>query len=252
MHAYSGTQDIYEEVESRLHPQRQFNRGRAKDLVTVAASEQKQTSRPQARAVTDAHKHTYRTRSRRDRDENPHTPQQSKPYIGDTDTSGDEDYDSDGEVIKAGTKRKTKSILRPKGSKFSKKNNRRRQSLSAIVDDGEATSAAEDGLPQPSPLAAVAPREPPREPPRDSTYPYYLPRKVTEVKMVSYDIPTDQPQGPGDLWTCNFQNCNHRVHQASKPKGKAQIKEHFQNHARQAQEKIDLALSESRPYLPVR
>lgn len=194
----------------------------------------------------DDHVNTHRIR-RHVRDELPKTPLRSTRHTDETETSGDEEYDTNGKVIQAGTKRKSKSILQPKGSKFSKKAAGRRQGLPAITSEKEEGSTApdeEDELPEPSPLAAMAPRE--------SLYPHYLPRKVTEVKMVSYDIPSDKPQGPGDLWTCAFENCNKRVHEASKPKGKAQIKEHFQLHARQAQEKIDLALAESRPYLPVK
>lgn len=179
--------------------------------------------------------------------------------MNDTDTSGDEEHDGNGNLIRAGTKRKSKSILRPKGSKFSKKNAGRRPSLPTLVGDIErlnSISDSEDEVSEASPLAAVATRESPpgfpREALRESSYPCYEPRKFKEVKMVSYDVPSDQPQGPGDLWTCAFENCNRRVHEASKPKGKAQIREHFQDHARQAQEKIDLALSEARPYLPVR
>lgn len=188
---------------------------------------------------------THRTR-RHVRDELPRTPHRSNGHTDETDTSGDEEYDANGKVVKAGTKRKSKSILQPKGSKFSKKTASRRQSLPAITsekEEGNTDSDEKDELPEPSPLAAMAPRE--------SLYPHYLPRKFTEVNMISYDIPSDKPQGPGDLWTCAFENCDQRVHEASKPKGKARIKEHFQLHARQAQEKIDLALSESRPYLPV-
>lgn len=222
------------------------------------------TSVPYPISIQNGHMRARGTRSCGIRGETPHTPSRSKK-LGDTDTSSDEEYDGDGKLIKAGTKRKSKSILRPKGSKFSKKGSGRRQSLPPIPDGGDEADAnteaeAEAGLPEPSPLAAVAPREAPRgslqhlarEVPPESAYPYYLPRKVVEVKMVSYDIPTDQAQGPGDLWTCTLDNCNHRVHEASKPRGRTQIKEHFQDHARQAQEKIDLALSEARPYLPVR
>lgn len=199
----------------------------------------------QTRSSQENHINTHRTR-RHVRDELPKTPLRSTGHADETDTSGDEEYDANGKVIQAGTKRKSKSILQPKGSKFSKKAAGRRQSLPAITsekEEGSTESNGDDELPEPSPLAAMAPRE--------SHYPHYLPRKVTEVKMISYDIPSDKPQGPGDLWTCSFENCNQRVHEASKPKGKAQIREHFQLHARQAQEKIDLALAESRPYLPV-
>ncbi|KAL8722948.1 MAG: hypothetical protein Q9225_000640 [Loekoesia sp. 1 TL-2023] len=219
---------------------------KAKDPVKPATTRQKKEPMARTRAEQDCHTNTHRTR-RHVRDEVPRTPHQTNGYTNDTDTSGDEEYGADGKVVRPGVKRKSKSILQPKGSKFSKKTAGRRQSLPATTDGKEeanAESIDEDELPEPSPLAAVAPREP--------LYPNYLPSKVPELKMVSYDIPSDQPQGPGDLWTCTFENCNHRVHEASKSKGKAQIKEHFREHARQAQEKIDLALTESRPYLPVR
>ena len=150
-------------------------------------------------------------------------------------------------VIEAGTKRKSRSILQPKGSKFSRKAASRRQNQASVADEpGAATSDQDDEVapPEVSPLAAVSQRE--------ILHPYPPPRKTFELEMVVCDIPSDQPQGPGDLWTCQFENCNQRVHEASKPKGKAQIKSHFQEHARRAQEKIDLALAESRPYLPVR
>ena len=198
-----------------------------------------------SRMKSQDHVNTHRTR-RYVRDEAPRTPHQSVGRANETDTSGDEEYDANGNVIKSGTKRKSKSILQPKGSKISKKTATRRRSLPTVPDEREEADTDSDGrdeLPAPSPLASVAARQP--------LYPHYLPRKTTEIKMVAYDIPSDQPQGPGDLWTCNFENCNKRVHEASKPKGKVQIKEHFKEHARRAQEKIDLALAESRPYLPV-
>lgn len=209
-------------------------------------------------AQKNGHTRSHRTRLSA-RDEVPHTPLQPSGHVNDTDTSGDEEHDGNGNLIRAGTKRKSKSILRPKGSKCSKKNAGRRPSLPALVGDIErlnSVSDSEDEVSEASPLAAVATRESPPGFPgealRQSSYPCYEPRKFKEVKLVSYDVPSDQPQGPGDLWTCAFENCNCRVHEASKLKGKAQIREHFQHHARQAQEKIDLALSEARPYLPVR
>ncbi|KAL9022733.1 MAG: hypothetical protein Q9185_000163 [Variospora sp. 1 TL-2023] len=248
--------DVYEETESRLYPPRYPRLGRTK-LATQEHRRKTLTSKT-VPAQHNGHTRSHRTR-RSNRDEAPQTPLQPDGNMNDTDTSGDEEQDSNGNLIRAGTKRKSKSILRPKASKFSKKNTGRRASLPALVGDMErldSISDAEDKVSETSPLAAVAARESPpqvtRDGLRETRYPYYGPRKFTEVKMVSYGIPSDQPQGPGDLWTCAFENCNRRVHEASKPKGKAQIKEHFQDHARQAQEKIDLALSEARPYLPVR
>ena len=90
------------------------------------------------------------------------------------------------------------------------------------------------------------------ESPADAHLLEYLPRKYLELKVVDYDLPSTEPQGPGDLWTCTFESCFHRVHEASKLDGKARIMEHFDTHATQAREKIDLALNESRPYLPVK
>ena len=88
--------------------------------------------------------------------------------------------------------------------------------------------------------------------PDDAQRPKYLPRKYLELRVVEYDLPSTEPQGPGDLWTCTFESCFHRIHGASKSDGKARVIEHFETHATQAQEKIDLALNESRPYLPVK
>ena len=94
---------------------------------------------------------------------------------------------------------------------------------------------------------------PPREDfPANAHGPRYFPQKYMEMRVVEYDLPAAGPQGPGDLWTCTFEGCLHRVHEASKSDGKARVVEHFKAHATQAQEKIDLALNESRPYLPVR
>ncbi|KAL8750485.1 MAG: hypothetical protein Q9184_006412 [Pyrenodesmia sp. 2 TL-2023] len=262
-YACSTTSHIHDEAAPRLLPQRESKRNKVKEPVIIATKKPMTTSVPHPSSTQHGHMHARGTRNCGSRGETPHPPSKK---LGDTDTSSDEEYDSDGRLIKAGTKRKSKSILRPKGSKFSKKGSGRRQSLPPISDSGEEVDSdteAEAGLPEPSPLAAVASREAPREVkrgslqhlprelPPDSAYPYYLPRKVAEVKIVSYDIPSDQAQGPGDLWTCALDDCNHRVHEASKAKGRTQIKEHFQDHARQAQEKIDLALSEARPYLPV-
>ena len=41
------------------------------------------------------------------------------------------------------------------------------------------------------------------------------------------------------------------MHAASTAEGKERVKAHFREHADAAQAKIDLALKESRPYLPV-
>ncbi|KAL8785508.1 MAG: hypothetical protein Q9213_003334 [Squamulea squamosa] len=237
--------DIYEEVESRLYPQRLSKQVKTKPQTVQANIQRMQASMAQTSANASRQVNSGRFTRRRHASEIPRTPNQPHIPKDDTDTSGDEDYDSTGNVIEAGTKRKSRSILQPKGSKFSKKAASRRQALPSVADDpNEATSEVEEvALPEASPLAAVSQREP--------LHPYHPPRKTIEMDMIVCDIPSDHPQGPGDLWTCQFENCTKRVHEASKPKGKAQIKSHFQEHGRRAQEKIDLALAESRPYLPV-
>ncbi|KAL8658512.1 MAG: hypothetical protein Q9202_007540 [Teloschistes flavicans] len=107
------------------------------------------------------------------------------------------------------------------------------------TDEASAGSDDEVRSPERSPLATVTQED------------VHQPRKAAEIRMIPYNIPSHQPQGPGDIWLCALENCKHRVHEASKAKGKVQVKEHLEEHARKAQEKIDLALSESRPYLPV-
>ena len=239
--AYGTIQDIYDEIDLRLHPRRKPRQRKAAPAVVPIIPQQKQEG------MTDKSVRAHRSNRRTGHDV-PSTPKPASKEVLEGETSADESYDSDGKVIQAGTKRKSKSILRPKGSKVSKKVAKRRKSLSAVADRSEEDNAASDismEQPEVSPLAAATQRELP--------YRHYQPpSKAPEVKMIAYDIPSDRPQGPGDLWTCTFENCNHRVYQGSKPKGKAQIKAHFHEHARSAQEKIDLALLESRPYLPVR
>ncbi|KAL8675016.1 MAG: hypothetical protein Q9168_000611 [Polycauliona sp. 1 TL-2023] len=239
-------EDIYDEVEARLHPQRHSKQAKTKPQVAETNNSRKQASMGREADSSRRQIYTGRSTRRHPAPEIPKTPKQPHGPNGDTETSGDEEYDSSGMVIEAGTKRKSRSILQPKGSKFSKKAASRRQNLLSVADESDNVTSEQDEEVAPtgvSPLAAISQRERP--------HPYHPPRKSLEMEMVVCDIPSDQPQGPGDLWTCQFENCNQRVHEASRPKGKALIKTHFQEHARRAQEKIDLALAESRPYLPV-
>lgn len=147
----------------------------------------------------------------------PHTPVVNS--IAGVSSSGDERYGNPNVVT-----RKRRSILQPSGGKYAKKGAKRRQGPPAV--------------------ASPDPDDPPS--------PTFLPRKYLELKVVEYDLPSKEPQGPGDLWTCTFEGCFHRVHEAPTRGGKKRIKEHFKTHATQAQEKIDLAINESRPYLPVK
>lgn len=179
-------------------------------------------------------------------------------------SSDDEDYGNPNVVT-----RKRKSILQPSGSKYSKKARKatgRRRSLPDLADptvsdnredeDEENTPPSEE-----SPITTIRNGDQLNQitnphlgdiSPDASPPPQFMPRKYLELKVVDYDLPSMDPQGPGDLWTCTFEGCRHRVRKASTTKGKDKIREHFKTHKSNAQEKIDLALDESRPYLPVK
>lgn len=216
-------------------------------------SEEKQATKEEA---------TAKRGNKRKRGAHPAAKASVKPESGseeDTVTS-----DETNEVID-NPRAKRKSILQLAGSKFSKKAAGRRRSLPPI--DVEVTEP--DGEVE-SPDSGLAEEDTPALPPTNSKqisshtrshqptteaspalYHDYLPRKYADVKVVEYDLPSCQPDQPGDLWTCPFDTCNHKVQEASTAAGNASIKDHFQAHAKQAQEKIDLVYKESRPYLPV-
>lgn len=178
-------------------------------------------------------------------------------------TSGDEPEDGDGETSKA-NHRKRKSILQPTGSKFSRKAAGRRKSLSIIdkkrdTEEGDSDEVFEIKETSPLPLASHRLSKSSSHThatqslfkTTSTTYHHPPPRRYFGFNVAEYELPSFQPQGPGDLWTCAFEGCGHRVYESSTPAGYIRIKEHFQTHAYQAQEKIDLAYEESRPYLPV-
>ena len=165
--------------------------------------------------------------------------------------SSNEDDDANSDVIG----RNQKSILQPSGSKYSKKAAAHGRDFSAASENGGGLGNDNDesalSETDESPTATIRHAtdfEEPTAPPSHR----YLPRRYLELNLVEYDLPSLEPQGPGDLWTCTFEGCSHRVHEASSKGGKTRIKDHFKTHADQAQEKINLALNESRPYLPVK
>lgn len=166
-------------------------------------------------------------------------------------TTEDDEYEKSHNSKVSGHKRK--SILQPAGSKYSKKAAGRRVS-SVQIDEAQDEQMDDDE----AWLSATATNQAGAERLRSSfqpieTTPYheYLPRKYAEVKVVEHELPTLVPQGPGDVWTCTFEGCRKRVYEGSTMEGRSNIQEHFEAHARGAQEKIDLVLKESRPYLPV-
>ena len=161
--------------------------------------------------------------------------------------------------------RKRKSILQPSGGKTARKTAGRRKSVLAMngtidISQREEGNEEDSQSSDESPITTIRSADnlelitnPPIErSPADAHGLKYFPRKYLELSVVEYDLPLTESQGPGDLWTCTFDGCFHRVHEASNAHGKARIMEHFKAHATQAQEKIDLALNESRPYLPVK
>lgn len=162
--------------------------------------------------------------------------------------------------------RKHKSVLQPSGGKYSRKAAIRRKSLRHAQNQGDSPNDDNSdprAQSEESPITTIRnakelelltnpPIDPDRSSPEATSSPKYLPRKFIELKVVEYDLPSTELQGPGDLWTCTFEGCFHRIHQASSSEGKARIKEHFKTHANQAQEKINLVLNEGRPYLPVK
>lgn len=160
--------------------------------------------------------------------------------------------------------RKHKSVLQPSGGKYSKKAAAHRKGLRATQGPGDSLNdenSDERAHSERSPITTIRNAKDlelltnplaDRSSSEATPSPKFLPRKYLELKVVEYDLPSMEPQGPGDLWTCIFDGCFHRVHEASSSDGKMKVKEHFKAHATQAQEKIDLVLNESRPYLPVK
>lgn len=159
---------------------------------------------------------------------------------------------------------KRKSILQPKGSKYSKKAMQRRGSLALAPKSASNDSSIEEIEDGASPITTARnttclPNRTALRPTKRSSaldgyasHHTYLVRKVEKKIPVSYALPSTTPQGPGDIWTCTFEGCNKRLHAASTEEGQAEMQEHFKDHTTSAEEKIQLAMTESRPYLPVK
>ena len=165
------------------------------------------------------------------------------------------------------TTRKRKSILRPSGGKSAKKAKTaagRPRSLPALDEGGNSDDDnSEEATPPPeeSPITTIKNGEHldlitnpqgERSSQDGSPPPRYLPRKYLELSVAEYEVPSTEPQGPGGLWTCTFESCHERVHQAATEDGQESVREHLKTHITNTQEKIDLVLDESRPYLPVK
>ena len=231
------------------------------NVITVNSEDDKFLTRKRKSQSPNNERTRKRTRSHNkitmpEQHPSPRTPASSQPV--DMSSSGDEHR-----IDIISLPRKQKSILQPSGGKYSRKAAGRRRSLLAAHSNqnGESESIQDASVIDSPPITILTKAEDlnlisntatNRPSPDTTTNSEFLPRKYLELKFVEYDLPSTDPQGPGDLWTCTFEGCFYRVHGASTPNGKARVKEHFRIHASQAQDKIDLVLNESRPYLPVK
>ena len=188
------------------------------------------------------------------------------PDTADSSTSEDKALETPSPKLSPGNgSHKRKSILQPKGSKYSKKGTHRRGNLPVADNSDSDDDSDEETEESTSPLATAVARTTTTLTTRASvplkkhssaiddyaSHHTYLPRITEKKVLVSYALPSTEPQGPGDIWTCTFEGCLKRVHAASSEDGKAEIQEHFKDHTTSAEEKIQLAITESRPYLPV-
>ena len=193
--------------------------------------------------------------------------QVKKPMTRKDVTSAISDEDDEGGSI---LPRKRKSILQPSGSKYSRKARKATGKPLSFPNISEPSTSDKDDDTQEEQrpqaeesqfmtikrgheLQALANsglekrRSSSSPPPPD-----FLPRKFVELKMIDYELPSMQSQGPGDLWTCPFEGCYVRIHKASTAQGRMSIHEHLEAHKSSAYDRVSLALNESRPYLPVK
>lgn len=161
---------------------------------------------------------------------------------------------------------KRKSILRPSGGQSAKRAKTATTARRSFPGADEISSSDNEKqkMADETPITTITNGQhldlitnPPKQPnnhtfqDRDRSPPRYLPRKYLELSLTEYEIPSTEPQGPGGLWTCTFEGCHARVHQAASSSGQERVKDHLKTHIANTKDKIDLVLDESRPYLPV-
>lgn len=154
--------------------------------------------------------------------------------------AGDTTLNGDPEIVSPSP------LLKRKGRQKQRGRPARRRLISGMdidEEDGVSTPLPDDSDSAPQPERSLPLLNVPR--------PANMPKPKTIVKIVESPLPSYQPQGPGDTWTCTFDGCSHRVYAASEPESRELIKEHFRSHAFNAQAQIDLVYKEERPYLPV-
>ena len=174
----------------------------------------------------------------------------------------DEESDGDNHISSVHVARKRKSVLRPAGGKSSKKAAGRRQSFRCDKEEDDSSQKSHS-VESPTPSNGIFTRADEDKALNVTLSPAVPsfsgdsahsdpPVRRTIVKITQHAIPSKRSQGPGDTWVCQFDGCNYKVYDATKPESREIIKSHFGTHPEQAQEKLDLIYKESRPYLPVK
>ncbi|KAI9801533.1 MAG: hypothetical protein M1825_003212 [Sarcosagium campestre] len=107
--------------------------------------------------------------------------------------------------------------------------------------DAGYTSAVLSGSQAPNPPFAPNSERPKRPSPPPPSY------GLHKVKLPTYESRED-----GDIWRCSIVGCMYKIRDASLDDGQLQVREHFLQHAKPAQDQIDLVYEESRRRIPVR
>lgn len=176
------------------------------------------------------------------------------------DRTNDDNSDDLDEINAARLAKRGKSALRPASGKLSMKGTVREQSHLIDDDDDVDMIASPRHARESSPLKRKnsASHESSRQKRaqtdelrdtdssngalRDPGPPLPLPRKnrrpgkkdeleAAQPKIVEKPIPSYEPQGPGDTWTCNIDGCTYPVYAARTAQGRSLIKDHYHSHA---------------------
>lgn len=190
------------------------------------------------------------------------TRSQTPPKQGEKPDGETDEEKTVGKVSGSHITRKRKSVLRPAGCKSSKKAVGRRQSLRSDRK-GDDSSESSHSIESPTPANGIFTRADEEKAPNAVTISSVAaltpdsafsdqPVRRTIVKISQHALPPYEMQGFGDTWICQFDGCDYKVYNATKPESREIINSHFATHFEQAQEKLDLIYKESRPYLPVK
>lgn len=170
----------------------------------------------------------------------------------------EEAEEADAEMEDADSQRSRSPLKRKSAQELStypvKRSRRRRQNEQDQQDDtthqnqadSQYTTENDKDAHPPLPLSNIESRLPNRRP---NTKPV----ADAVVDVITTPLPSFEPNTPGDIWTCPFDGCAHRVYGASSggEQSRGLISEHYANHAHASQAAIDLVHKEERPYLPV-